>query len=143
MTEMNPNSIIDAKPQNWNNFCQYHMGDWHGNWKRYGLKGEVIDSFRCFRSLDKNINDGEINHQNYYTYADGKTELKNFGPYKEPITKALFLDNSFSWGSTTVEPNLSFGFETGFRYEDRRASAAATLPGRHFCQLSSTDRKWK
>ena len=114
---------MDTQLQNWDNFCRYHAtGDWHGTWTRYSPKREVIESFQCIRSLQANEDGSEINHQNHYTYADGKSETKTFGPYKKPNTVALFLDNSFSWGSTKVESGSSFGFETGFRHEDRRAS---------------------
>ena len=34
----------------------------------------------------------------------------------------LFLDNSFSWGSIIFVEESRFGFETGFRYEDKRLS---------------------
>ena len=80
--------------------------------------GEVTDSFQCIRSFHLNQEGNEINHQNHYIYADGKKETKTFGPYKKPDTRALFLDNSFSWGSILVLAESRFGFETGFRYED-------------------------
>ena len=116
---------MEAQLQNWDNFCRYHAtGDWYGTWTRYSPKGEVIESFQCIRSLQASEDGSEINHQNHYTYADGKSETKTFGPYKKPNTVVLFLDNSFSWGSTKVESGSSFSFETGFRHEDRRASAA-------------------
>ena len=114
---------MEPQLQNWENFCQYHaIGDWYGTWKKYSPTGEVIDAFQCVRSFHVSDDGNEIHHQNYYTYADGKRESKNFGSYKKPLTRALFLDNSFSWGSTTVESGSNFGFETGFRYKDRRAS---------------------
>lgn len=109
--------------QNWDNFCKYHVNhDWYGVWTRYSIDGEVTDSFQCIRSFHLNQDGNEINHQNHYIYSDGKKETKTFGPYKKPDTRALFLDNSFSWGSLLVLEESRFGFETGFRYEDRRLS---------------------
>lgn len=116
---------MEPQLQNWHNFCQYHANsDWHGTWTRYFPDGQVIESFQCIRSFHVSEDGSEIHHQNHYTYGDGKKETKTFGPYKKPFTRALFLDNSFSWGSTKVESSSNFGFETGFRYEDRRASVA-------------------
>lgn len=110
--------------QNWDNFCRYHANsDWYGTWTTYSPDGEVVEFFQCVRSLQIGDDGREIYHQNHYTYTDGKKETKTFGPYRKPMTRALFLDNSFSWGSTKVESGSNFGFETGFRYEDRRASA--------------------
>jgi Domain of unknown function (DUF3598) len=109
--------------KNWDNFCTYHANnDWYGIWTEYNPDRQVVKSFQCIRSFHVSEDESEIHHQNHYTYADGTQETKTFGPYKKPITKSLFLDNSFSWGSIKVESNLNFGFETGFRYEDRRVS---------------------
>lgn len=114
---------MELQLQNWENFCRYQAtGDWHGTWTRYSPQGEGLESFQCIRSLQTSKDGSEINHQNQYTYADGKNETKTFGPYKKPNTRALFLDNSFSWGSTQVKSGSTFGFETGFRYEDKRAT---------------------
>lgn len=124
MTTINTDDRMNAQIQNWDNFCRHHAGDWYGIWNRYSSEGEVIESFKCVRSFHASVDGSEVNHQNYYVYADGETETQTFGPYKKPTTRALFLDNSFSWGSTTVDLGSPFGFETGFRYEDRRASAA-------------------
>lgn len=109
--------------ENWNNFCQYHaVGDWHGVWTRYTQKVEVIESFKCIRSFHKNNDCSEIKHENHYIYPNGKTETKKFGPYNKPATRALYLSNSFSWGVNKINLGVSAFFETGFRYEDKRAS---------------------
>jgi hypothetical protein len=121
---MEPDVLINAKLQNWNNFCLYHTGDWYGTWTIYSPDLKVKNKFKCLRSLHSTADGSEITHQNSYTYTDSKTEVKNFCPYQKPKRTALFLENSFSWGSTTVESNSVFGFETGFRYDDKRASAA-------------------
>ncbi|MBF1989301.1 DUF3598 family protein [Fischerella thermalis] len=111
-----------AQLQNWDNFCRHHANrDWYGTWTRYSAEVEIIESFNCIRSFKISADGSEIYHQNHYTYADGTKETKTFGPYKKPITRALFLDNSFSWGSHKIELGSNFGFETGLSYEDRRA----------------------
>lgn len=121
---MNIDNITNARLQNWNNFCQYHLGDWHGVWTRYSASGEIIESFKCIRSFHLSSISSQVNQENSYTYADGRTEKKTFPPHDRDTTKALFLDNSFSFGSTKVESNAVFGFETALKSEDRRISAA-------------------
>ena len=117
--------------QNWDNFCQYHLGDWHGIWTRYSPEGRSINSFKCVRSLHLSEDGSQITHQNNYTYPDGKTELQTFGPYIKPSSGlsfkghhfvVLFLDSGFSWGSKTITASVPFFFETGFRHEKRRIS---------------------
>ncbi|TBR57972.1 hypothetical protein B4U84_18640 [Westiellopsis prolifica IICB1] len=111
-----------AQIQNWDNFCRYHVNrDWYGTWTRYSADGQIIESFHCIRSFKNSADGNQIFHQNHYTYADGTKETKTFGPYQKPITRALFLDNAFSWGSSKLESGSNFGFETGLSYEDRRA----------------------
>jgi hypothetical protein len=117
---------MTAQLQNWDNFCKHHVNcDWHGIWHRYSPNGEIIESFTGIRSFHTTEDGNEVTHQNQYQYQDGKTEIKTFGPYKKPTIRALFLDNSFSTGSVKVETDSIFGFETGFRYENRRAEAIA------------------
>ncbi|OKH22827.1 hypothetical protein NIES593_11970 [Hydrococcus rivularis NIES-593] len=125
---MNPNAKTEIQvQQNWENFCQHHaIGDWHGTWTIYSSEGKVVDFFKCIRSLHVSSDGKEITHQNHYFYTDNKTETKTFGPYNKNTARALFLDNSFSWGTTTLETDSSFFFETGFRYKNRRASIVAT-----------------
>ncbi len=120
-------AVLNAQQQNWENFCQYHLGDWDGTWTRYSSQGEALDSFQCVRSFHLSEDGNQINHKNHYTYADGKSKTEAYGPYKRPITRALYLQNSFSWGSTTLNPGNYLGFETGFRFENKRASAIAML----------------
>ncbi len=115
---------MNPQLQNWQNFCEYHVGNWHGTWNKYSSSGKIIESFQCIRSFQVKEDGSQIKHQNHYTYNDGKKETKTFGPYNKPIMSCLFLDNSFSWGSQQVELEKSFGFETGFRYENRRVSLA-------------------
>lgn len=111
---------MNPQLQNWNNFCQYHVGEWHGKKARYSPDKEVIKSWEVVTTLEISENGNTINHKDLLIYDDGTTELKNFGPYTKPILNALFLDNSFLWGSKTVESGSLFIFEIGFRFEDRR-----------------------
>jgi Domain of unknown function (DUF3598) len=129
MGDMSKDTMTE-KLQNWNNFCQYHANnDWYGTWNTYSPDGQLVEYLQCIRSFHLSEDDSEIYHQNHYTYADGKKETKTFGPYKKPNSKSLFLDNSFSWGSTNIETGSNFGFETGFRYEDRRISVVVVYDG--------------
>lgn len=109
--------------KNWQNFCQYHIGDWHGNWYVYSAQAEHIDSFLGIRSFILSADRSTIYHHNHYFYKSDRTESKTFGPYYKPITRAIFLENSFTWGSKSVESDNQFFCETGFSYNDRRASA--------------------
>jgi hypothetical protein len=116
---------MELQLRNWGNFCRYYSGDLYGTWTRYCLESNFRESFQCIRSFRVNDDCSEISHQNHYIYADGTRLSKTFGPYLKPITKGLFLDTCFSWGSTRVEPGIPFFFDTCLRDEDRRASAIA------------------
>lgn len=111
---------MNPQLQNWDNFCQYHVGEWHGTKTRYSPDGEAIKSWQVVTNLEINKDNSTINHKDYLTYADGNTELKTFGPYLKPTTSALFLDNSFCWGSKKVTSGSIFVFEIGIRFENRR-----------------------
>lgn len=120
--------LMKNQLQNWDNFCQYHLGDWHGIWTKYSPEGHSIDSFKCVRSFHKSEDGSQITQQNYYTYPDGKTQLENAGPYTSAGLSfnghhftILFLSNSFSWGSITITGDALF-FETGFTHDKRRTS---------------------
>lgn len=116
---------MNLQLQNWGNFCRYYSGDLYGTWTKYHLEEKKIESFQCIRSFRANDDCSKISHQNHYIYADGTRESKTFSPYLKPITKGLFLDTCFSWGSTKVEPGIPFFFDTCLRDKDRRASAIA------------------
>lgn len=111
---------MNPQLQNWNNFCQYHLGEWHGTNTRYSPDGEAIKSWQVVTKLENNQDDSTINHKVFFTYTDGNTEEKSFGPYSKPITSALFLDNSFCWGSKKVTSDSIFVFEIGIRFENLR-----------------------
>jgi hypothetical protein len=113
---------LDAQLHNWESFIKYHVNcDWYGIWSRYSADGKVTESFTGIRSFHENEDGSEVTHQNHLKYADGQSETKTFGPYKKPHIRSLFLDNSFSAGSLKIEPGKIFGFETGFRHENKRA----------------------
>jgi Domain of unknown function (DUF3598) len=115
--------VTEEQIKNWDNFCQFHVNcDWHGTWNTYAPDAQLSNSFKCIRSFHLSQDGSEIYHTNSYAYRDGTTETKNFGPYKKPETRSLFLDSCFSWGSEKVEIGGFFAFETGFRYEERRLS---------------------
>lgn len=124
---MNASGKIAEQSQlcNWESFCRYHaIGDWHGVWTRYDSDKKIIESFKCIRSFRQNVDSTEVNHENYYTYNEGRKETKTFEPYKKPNVKGIFINNSFSWGSKKVELNSAFGFETGFKFEKKGVSVA-------------------
>lgn len=125
---MNQDSTTDALiQQNWRNFCQHHaIGDWHGTWTFYSSEGQIVNSFQCIRSLHVSSDGNEITHQNHYLYDGNDRQTQTFGPYQPATARAIYLENSFSWGSKIIEPNSSFLFETGFRDKDRRASVVVT-----------------
>ncbi|KYC40776.1 hypothetical protein WA1_24410 [Scytonema hofmannii PCC 7110] len=120
--------------QNWDRFCQYHLGDWHGIWTKYSPEGHSINSFKCVRSFYLSEDGSQIVQQNRSTSPDGKTDLHTFA-YVKPSTElsfmghhfaVLFLDNSFSWGSIKfTDADAQFFFETGFTHENRRTSLTA------------------
>lgn len=101
-----------------------------------------MESFRGIRSLHTSSDGSEVYHHNHYFYADGLSKSETFRTKKKPKVLSLFLDKSFSWGSTKRESGLSgdkfgfmyldtwkwtpFFFETGFRHEDRKVSAGAS-----------------
>ena len=113
---------MDPVHDNWERFCRYHVGDWHGIWTRYSCAGVALASFRCIRSFHVNPDASVLTHQNHYAYADGRRETKTFGPYTPSTTRALFIDQGFSWGSLSADVETPFFFETGFRWADRRMS---------------------
>ena len=136
---MTPHFIDDVAKkenqlQNWDNFCRYHLGDWHGIWTKYSPEGHLINSFKCVRSFYLSEDGSQITQQNRSTSPDGKTELYTFA-YVKPSTDlflmghhflVLFLDSSFSWGSTTfTDADAQFFCETGFTYGNKRTSLSA------------------
>jgi len=114
---------MDPVHDNWERFCRYHVGDWHGIWTRYSCAGGALESFRCIRSFHVNPDASVLTYQNHYDYdyADGRRETKTFGPYTPATTRCLFIDQSFSWGSPSAV-ETPFFFETGFRWANQRMS---------------------
>lgn len=111
---------MNPQLKNWDNFCNYHTGDWQGSKKRYSPDGKVIKTWDVFTHLHVNQDGTEITHQDELFYSDGTNEIKNYGIYQKPQTNALFLDSTFCWGSKIVKPDSIFIFELGFRFEGKR-----------------------
>ncbi|MBV8885392.1 MAG: DUF3598 family protein, partial [Chroococcidiopsidaceae cyanobacterium CP_BM_RX_35] len=124
MTAKSSGSKIDVQLENWNNFCQYHLGNWHGVWTRYSPTGEAIESFKCVRQFHVSEDGNRINHKNFFTYFDGREPKIDCYTYNKPDGRAMFLDNSFSWGKQIIQVNSTFGFEIGFRLKNSGATAA-------------------
>jgi hypothetical protein len=120
---------MDPVHHNWERFCRYHVGDWHGIWTRYSCAGVAQASFRCIRSFQVNPDESVLTHQNHYDYADGRRETKTFGPYTPSTTRCLFIAQSFSWGAPSADVEAPFFFETGFRWADRRMSCVVQHNG--------------
>jgi hypothetical protein len=121
---------MDFARHNWDTFCRYHAGDWHGSWTQYALDGVALASFQCIRSFHVTADGSAITHQNHYRYADGRQETKTFGPYTPATTRSLFVETSFSWGAPAVTGEIPFFFETGFRAAERRVSLVARYDAR-------------
>lgn len=111
--------------QNWNTFFKYHVHDWHGIVTRYSPEGEIIESFKCIRTFDASSDGNEYVQKNHHIYEDEKSETIKFGVKKKPITKALYIENSFSWCSGENGNFTNFRFEIGFRHQNRRATAGS------------------
>ncbi|MGK7887500.1 MAG: DUF3598 family protein [Crocosphaera sp.] len=111
---------MNLQLKNWDNFCNYHTGDWKGTRKRYSPDSKIIETWDVITHLHVNQDQSEITHQDELFYSDGSNEVKNYGIYKKPQTSALFLDSTFCWGSKIVNPDSIFIFEFGFRHKDKR-----------------------
>lgn len=127
---------MELQEQNWKNFCDYHLNDWHGTRTRYGSQGEVIEAFEAFRLLRANPDKTEITHTNIILYADG-TKSEQTWPFNQesnnfidgimhPITPLMrFL--AFEYGAAAgaykkLETDAHFGVELFFRKENLRNS---------------------
>ncbi|MDZ7956889.1 MAG: DUF3598 family protein [Aulosira sp. DedQUE10] len=122
---------MEPQLQNWERFCRYTANsDWHGIWTRYAADGQITETLQAIRSFKIAEDGSEIQHQNHYTYADGKQETKTFGPYKKPIIRALVLDNSLCASSPKIALGSIFGCEIGFKHEDRRIEVIAIYSDR-------------
>ena len=113
---------MDLQDANWERFCRYHVGDWHGLWTPYTVNGVALAPRQCIRSFQRTADGRAITHQNHYRYADGRQETKTFGPYTPATTRGVFVEASFSWGAPAVDGATPFAFETGFRAAERRVS---------------------
>lgn len=109
--------------ENWNTFLKYHAYDWHGIVTRYSPQGEIIESFKCIRSFCVSSNGKEYVQKNHYIYDAKKSNTITFDIKHKPITKALYIENSFSWCSGENRNFTDLRFEIGFRHENKRATA--------------------
>jgi hypothetical protein len=116
---------MDLHDANWERFCRYHVGDWYGRWTPYTLDGVALTPRQCIRSFRLTTDGGAITHQNHYRSADGRQETTTFGPYTPATMPAVFVEASFSLGSSAVAGATPFAFETGFRAAERRVSLVA------------------
>ncbi|MBW4495661.1 MAG: DUF3598 family protein [Oscillatoria princeps RMCB-10] len=120
---------MDLKEQNWKNFCDNHLRDWHGIWTRYSPQGEVIESFQSLRSFRSNLEQTEITHTNRYTYADGRTEEKTWKLNKPAIRSVFFEQGAAAFASQELKPGSLFAVELFFRHEELRHSVIAAYDG--------------
>ncbi len=60
---------MDFQEQNWKNFTDQHLHDWHGIWTRYTPTGDVQESFRSLRRFQGSSGKTEIYHLNQYIYS--------------------------------------------------------------------------
>jgi hypothetical protein len=126
--------------QNWQNL----FGDipaegisWHGTWTRYSPDQEVLTSFQGVRNFVPNQDRTVITHTNNLTYADGRTEEKQWQLDKvscnhpDGMTHPAFSSGakalSFGEGATvsmrkTLEIGQYGGAELFFRHENCRTS---------------------
>ncbi len=127
---------MELQDKNWQNFCDNHLGKWHGSRTRYSGQGEVKEWFEAFRIFQANSDQTEITHTNRNIYADGTTEEKiwqftkhsnNFHDgIMHPITERmrfLALEQGAAAGIfKKIEEQASFAVELFLRYENLRYS---------------------
>ncbi|MBW4681901.1 MAG: DUF3598 family protein [Microcoleus vaginatus WJT46-NPBG5] len=120
--------------KNWENFCKYQASSWHGTWIAYSPQLETIKVVNVITSLKLNPENTEIHHVNYYSYADGTTEEKEYGRYTKDSLRSLFLENTFSWGIKKLEVGSKLFMEIGFRHENQRTRLVTEYDERHALQ---------
>jgi hypothetical protein len=116
---------MDVREQNWNNFCNHHLRDWHGIWTRYSSQGRVIESFKSIRSFRSNADRSKVIHTNSYTYADGRTESKTWKLKKPEIASVFFEEGAGAFVSQELKPGSLFAVELFFMHEELRHSVIA------------------
>lgn len=121
---------MEKHDQNWKNFYQNHLGDWHGLWTRYTFEGEIIEVVQSLRSLQGDSeNTDTIYHTNRYIYSDGRTVEKSWDWHLNkrsnafPLLQSLFFEcGAAAWVTKQLEVSSFFQVELFFRHEDLRLS---------------------
>ncbi|WP_293044337.1 MULTISPECIES: DUF3598 family protein [unclassified Moorena] len=130
-------NYMELKEQNWKNFTENHLREWHGIWTRYSPEGEIIESFQSLRSFRSNPEQTELYHTNRYIYADGRIEEKKWQSKKQdkvlpdgmvhpafPSMRSFFFEQgAATWSAKQLEPGSIFQpAELFFKHEDIRHS---------------------
>ena len=121
---------MDLQKQNWKNFYNNHLGNWHGLWTRYTFDGEIIEVIKSLRSLQGHPENADIiNQTNRYEYADGRTVEKSWAWERNkrskafPLMRSLFFDRgAAAWVTKQLEVSSFFQVELFFRHKDLRLS---------------------
>ncbi|MEM8779729.1 MAG: DUF3598 family protein [Cyanobacteria bacterium P01_G01_bin.49] len=129
---------MNVKTQNWKNFTDQHLHDWHGIWTRYTPTGDVKESFRSLRHFESNSDKTEIYQLNKYIYAEdnvkeeswhyneAKNSLSNgmFHPQAESMRGYFFEPGHSAWLIIQLQSGSFFGMELFFRYQHLRHSVS-------------------
>ncbi len=127
---------MELKVQNWKNFTDQHLYDWHGIWTRYTPTGEVKESFRSLRHFESNIDKTEIDQLNQYILADDNIKEQKwhfsqkenslpdgmFHPQAKSMRGYFFPSGHATWAVTQLQEGFPFGLELFFRYQHLRHS---------------------
>lgn len=127
---------MDLKVQNWKNFTDQHLYDWHGVWTRYTPTGEVLGSFRSLRRFEGNSDQTEVYQLNRYMYAEDniKEESWNYNQSEHSLSDGMFHPQTnlmrgyffpsghATWTMTQLQSGSGFGLELFFRYQHLRHS---------------------
>lgn len=127
---------MDTKEQNWKNFCDNHLRDWHGIWTRYSPAKEITESFQSLRSFHSNPEQTQITQTNHYRYADGTTKEETwefnqdsnsladglFHPARRSLRGIFFEQGAAVWVTTQLKTDAYFSMEIFFKHEDLRHS---------------------
>jgi hypothetical protein len=127
---------MDVKVQNWNNFTDQHLHDWHGIWTRYTPTGEVKESFRSLRHFESNAEKTEIYQLNKYIYADDNIQEQSwhynqsdnslsdgmFHPQNALMRGYFFPSGHATWVTTQLLSGSYLAMELFFKYQHLRHS---------------------
>lgn len=121
---------MELHEQNWKNFYNNHLANWHGIWTRYTFEGEIIEVIKSLRSLQGDPENTEtIHHTNRYVYADGRTVEKSWDWHMNkrsnafPSMRSLYFEcGTAAWVMRQLEVSSFFQVELFFRYKDLRLS---------------------